>query len=316
MTRDLEKAMADLMSLLPEPQEEIAALKIEDTKRFFPDLEAPLTPYDPESQLYIPNEERDEGRVSRSPPSSQPYGLSFRDETGGGVARVGRTSRVAARAIVRNDGDLDAASVKVEFFAELIGSFSEVDGAVFDVEDVFSISGRGTVVTGKMRHGSFDFLQTIKTSDGAEFTITAIEGRSGTTFQEVSPETGSVGLILRGASTDDLRGVTMLHDGQSVADSSEAQAALTVSGATYLGMATLDVPRGTERDVEFDLSDVQRFLPVSAPENKRGSATVLIHARAYAFSTNDMPEDLDSLDAGKEWHVMSRSFVIDWAGPF
>lgn len=77
------------------------------------------------------------------------------------------------------------------------------DGSMFKIEDVFTISGRGTVVTGEVLSGTFALNDTVTISEtGQQTQITGIE-----MFRkqcDIAQTGDKVGIVLRGVSRDDV----------------------------------------------------------------------------------------------------------------
>lgn len=84
------------------------------------------------------------------------------------------------------------------------------DGSMFKIEDVFTISGRGTVVTGEVLSGTFALNDTVTISEtGQQTQITGIE-----MFRkqcDIAQTGDKVGIVLRGVSRDDVsRGFSLI----------------------------------------------------------------------------------------------------------
>ncbi|KAJ6933539.1 elongation factor Tu [Populus alba x Populus x berolinensis] len=86
-----------------------------------------------------------------------------------------------------------------DYVKNMITGAAQMDGAILAVEDVFSITGRGTVATGRVERG------TVKTVTGVEM------------FQKILDEAlagDNVGLLLRGVQKDDIqRGMVLSKPG-------------------------------------------------------------------------------------------------------
>ena len=89
-------------------------------------------------------------------------------------------------------------------------SVSSSTGSLFTIEDVFTISGRGTVVTGEVLSGTFALNDTVTISEtGQQTQITGIE-----MFRkqcDIAQTGDKVGIVLRGVSRDDVsRGFSLI----------------------------------------------------------------------------------------------------------
>lgn len=84
------------------------------------------------------------------------------------------------------------------------------DSSMFKIEDVFTISGRGTVVTGEVLSGTFALNDTVTISEtGQQTQITGIE-----MFRkqcDIAQTGDKAGIVLRGVSRDDVsRGFSLI----------------------------------------------------------------------------------------------------------
>ena len=77
------------------------------------------------------------------------------------------------------------------------------------VEDVFTISGRGTVVTGRISKGSISVGESVTISNGIRTVVTGIEAfRAKMNYAQ---EGDNVGLLLQGISRDQVKRGDVLY---------------------------------------------------------------------------------------------------------
>ena len=125
----------------------------------------------------------------------------------------------ALKALEGDTGDMGLGSIKK--LAEALDTFVEepvraIDGAfLMPVEDVFSISGRGTVVTGRIERGKVkvgEELEIVGIKDTAKTTCTGVE-----MFRKLLDDGqagDNVGLLLRGTKREEVeRGQVMAQPG-------------------------------------------------------------------------------------------------------
>ena len=107
------------------------------------------------------------------------------------------------------------------------------------VEDVFSIDGRGTVVTGRIERGLVkvgEKIQIVGLRDTQETTVTGVEMFNKTLDQGIAGD--NVGLLLRGTSKDDVERGQVLCAGNSIKPHSQFECEVYVLKAEEGGRKT------------------------------------------------------------------------------
>ena len=182
---------------------------------------------------------------------------------------------------------------------QIIGDHPVVDPGTKDfrlkVEDVFSISGRGTVVTGKVEQGKAKVGDTFSLLRGGtkltDLTATGFEGFR-QTINEVS--TGmDVGILFRGTTKDMFKkGDVLLKLSEATNKGIPLPKPDTLSDFEYLGKVAVDVPAlgSSFAELEVDI-------------DKIGAKGKIFACRAFSLLPIDMPENFDSLDSKYNRHV-------------
>lgn len=276
-------------------------LHIKAPKGMFPGQDDHPTRFQARSKIVVPTMVQDTGTRPLSRVVQRGHGLSAIDQNGLPTRTLRANQKVTFSARVLNLGNADAPATNVEFFISYrhLVTKNRTEAVPADkmrVEDVFSISGRGTFATGPVISGAFQIGDTVTLPNGRSTIIVDIIRRN------------SVAFLLRGVNRHEI------SRGDTLSGRPERQERITVrqieddgnltSAVDFIGVRYVDIP--CERNVIVSLP---WHVPAFAPRNGRPLSATL-YVRAYGFLPTDVPASMSRLDPVKERHICKSVFKI------
>lgn len=287
---NLRRTYADLSI---ETAEQLARAQI--PKGMFPaDDDRPVA-YVPRCKLLVPLFDGDQGARPVPRLRNRTPGVALTDQHGRAVNTLRPGLSLNITGTVFNLGNADAPATTVEAFVGYgrrvtADVLRRLPGDVLRVEDIFSISGRGTFVTGPLVSGSFAVGNAVTLASGKQSVVT-----------EVTRRGRQIGLQLRGIIPPDvLRGETVTGRPareETATVQQQQDDAAAVQALKFIDVRYVDVP--CERAARVT-------IPWSVPASTPGSGEILsatIYLRCYSYAPSDFPGDLNSLDPQTARHL-------------